>query len=213
MNANMSNVPPHITSILSKYGVFSPNLVEVHYQPYYSYLTYPVTGAASFSFFTVGSTPSTRHLTNLPGNGGALPKPVNFLMLGAEVVFKSGASPTGAIVSGKTSADDYAAIIDAPVAYFELNLGQKPYLIESPLSVLPEITHPNYTLALADTVAAAVGTANPAKERRGITPILIQSQEQFLVSITFPGGALAPPSGLAGTIGVRLNGYQYSLAQ
>lgn len=209
--ATTLNIPPHVSSILSTFGVYSASISEVHYQPLYSLLTYPVAGAQSFSFFTSGSTPSTLNKTNLPGNGGTLPKPVNFLILSVELIFKSGATPGVIGASGTTAADDYAAVMDSANGYFELKFGQKPYIQMSPLSAIPEVTAPDFHLALADTAAATLGAATPSRERFGITPILWASMEQMYATINYPGGAVAAPTGKAGTIGVKLNGYLYSL--
>ena len=220
-NTTLSAIPPNVKQILQMYGAYASGVVEAHYQPLYSMLAYPSAGQANFSFFTTGSTPATLNTTNLPGNGGQLPSPINYLILGVEVIFKSGLTP-GSIVttSGETAADDYYAAIDNDVGYFELKIGTKPYLQVAPLSALGESDSPTYNVALSAATTASATTINnvagnfvPARQSAGITPLLLKSNESFYVTITYPGGKVALPSGKAGVIGVRLNGYQYQNAQ
>ena len=211
--AKLNTIPPSVRQILGSYGVYAKDILEAHYQPLYSILAYPAAGAANFSFFTVGSTPATLNATNLPGNGGSLPKPNNFLILGIEILFKSGQAPGVIGTSGETAADDYNAVMDQASSYFELKVGTKPYYQIAPLSALPEQTSPQYSVAIADTAAAVIANVVPAVRTIGFTPLLLQYTESFYATITFPGGAVATPSTKAGKIGVKLNGYLYQNAQ
>jgi hypothetical protein len=218
MATNQVSAPPSLLSVIAKYTPFVGNVVEAHEQPFWSTVTYPAAGFTQqeVAFFNVAESASQPSLTNMP-QASQFPNPTNFLVLGAEVNFFSGASPTNGAGAGKTALDDLVTVMTGPFR-FRFKINNKVYYEDSPLASLP----PHYSfgssqaaalddLASATTVVGGYGSVTG--QIRGFSGINIPANTIFACSIVADQTGIALPSGSPGKIQVKLRGIYYTLAQ
>lgn len=221
MNGNLMNAPG--VNDLARYGVNVKNVAQVVAQPLYHYQAYAAAGAANFTFFQnpQGAGGLTLEDTNME-SAGQLPAPKLMLVLGIQVCFWSGAA--GISVSGAAAAAtaasqsaDLNAVRDR--GHVQFYVGSKAQYDDAGLEHFPTNQGIRSESALADASTAAVDQISVIDYAQfggpptRITPLVLQSNQNFRVTIGFPNGAVAMPSGQDARIGVRLVGYQYRLAQ
>lgn len=219
--ANCVSVCPPRKDMLRP-GAFQVNdldKMEAITQPLYSYQAYPAAGAQQFVFFQV---PVSGAVTNEDTNmvlAGQLPAPQKFLVQGIGIDYLPGIAPVrfGA-ESALSQMNDFWAIMRRGVLTF--TIGTKPYLQVAPLMELPCRAHVNGAMAAADatTAGAALQTFGSVAFSEGDVfkpaPMLLEASQNFLVQISFPGGAIAiPSSDSAARIGVQLYGTLYRAPQ
>jgi hypothetical protein len=218
MATNQVNAPPSLLSVIAKYTPFVGNVVEAHEQPFWSTVTYPAAGFTQqeVAFFNVAESASQPSLTNMP-QASQFPNPTNFLVLGAEINFFSGAAPTNGAGAGKTALDDLVTVMTGPFR-FRFKVNNKVYYEDAPLAALP----PHYSfgssqaaalddLATATTVVGGYGSVTG--QVRGFSGIIIPSNTIFACSIVADETGIALPSGSPGKLQVKLRGIYYTLAQ
>jgi hypothetical protein len=218
MATNQVNAPPSLLSVIAKYTPFVGNVVEAHEQPFWSTVTYPAAGFTQqeIAFFNVAESASQPSLTNMP-QASQFPNPTNFLVLGAEINFFSGAAPTNGAGAGKTALDDLVTVMTGPFR-FRFKVNNKVYYEDAPLAALP----PHYSfgssqaaalddLATATTVVGGYGSVTG--QVRGFSGIIIPSNTIFACSIVADETGIALPSGSPGKLQVKLRGIYYTLAQ
>lgn len=206
-------VAPKLLQALSDYGVTAQNVVEAHPQVFFDYQAYPAAGALSFTFFqnAIGQGGYTQGTTNMPANG-LFPNPQRFLWTATELVFIPGATVavTGAAKT-KTRLDDTIAVTTAP-ATAVIVINTKEYLREAPLAALPCTWGVTGSMAIADTATDLGAIGDSRGELRRTSGQLIPSNTSVKGIVTFDA-KVATPSTVAGTIGMRMYGIWYQLAQ
>lgn len=210
--------------VLSKYGVVNPNQYEYIYQPLYHEQAYAAAGQAVLTFFNAAN--GQAGVTSLDTNmelPGQLPAPKMFLVTSIQAKFIPGnpvdqAALAETQVGLKTQANDVFAVANA--GSVELFISSKSYLGPiSPLGMFPSEYGLSVTSALSDatTAAGAQKSTSSYADFTGpvftIAPTLIMPNMNFRVNVTWPGGAVALPSGTAGRLRMQLGGYLYRLSQ
>lgn len=203
---------------LNNYQVNRSGQQEAIWQPLYDSSAYAAAGQTSLTFFQVPNGQSSKTLddTNME-LAGSLPMPKRFLIQAIEIAFFSGVTPA---THGAQAAANYVNDVNAfyKSGHFQLFIGSKPYLDESPLGVMPPGWGMYVASALADTTTAAADSqsmvqyARPIGRTYEITPVLLESQQNFKVTLSW-GTAVALPSTSAGKVFVRLLGTLYRLSQ
>lgn len=218
--ANVGTVCPPSSDMLdpSRYAVNVEGMMEAITQPLYSYQSYPAAGSANpLQFFVttaVGAT--TIEDTNMQ-LAGQLPAPQKFLVQGVGVDFISGnAVAKFGAETANGNLNDFYAVMKRGVLTF--NIGSKIYQTFSTMIQLPVRAHIDGVAATADATTASLQTMVQAGWSCGEVfkprPLLIEASQNFSVTISYPGGAVAIPSGDTGArIGVWLYGTLYRPAQ
>lgn len=220
--ANVGAVCPPSADMLdpSSYAVNVNGMMECITQPLFSYQSYPAAGTVNplvfFQSQPIGAI--TAEDTNMQ-LAGVLPSPQRFLIEGIGVDYLPG---TAAARFGAQSAlgqlPDFYAVMRRGL--LTLTIGSKNYLQFSTMLGLPVRSHINGVAAVADetTPGATMQTFVSVGFSDGDTfkprPLLIESTQNFQVSIAYPGGAVAIPSAdAAARIGVWLYGRLYRPVQ
>lgn len=220
--ANVGPVCPPSMDMLdpSRFAVNVENVMEAITQPLYSYQAYAAAGSANpLQFFVTTAVGAvTIEDTNMQ-LAGQLPAPQKFLIQGIGVDFISGNSVAkfGAEVANGNLNDFYAVMKRGVLT---LNIGSKTYTTFTSMLQLPVRAHIDGVAAVADatTAAANLQTLIQAGWSCGEVfkprPLLIEASQNFSVTISYPGGAVAIPSAdAAARIGVWLYGTLYRPAQ
>lgn len=209
-------------TVAQNFAVNVAGMTEAITQPFYSYQNYPSAGTAgSLQFFiNVPGNPSTvtDEDTNMQ-QANTFPAPTSFLLQGIGVDYLPGiAAARFGAESANGQLNDFYAIMRRGV--LKMVIGNKPYLQMSPMMSLPVRSHINGMAALSDqtTPAAALQTQISVGFADGSVfsprPLLIPSMQTFQISISFPLGAVPPPSADTGArIGVVIYGTQYRAVQ
>lgn len=210
--------PPSIDQA-NRFRVNRPGEVEVIRQPLYDYQAYAAGGQTSLSFFQlpIGQASKTKDDTNME-SAGQLPNPKSFLIDSIELVFFPGGT-VGSFGAQATpdNINDVQAFMEGGT--LELFVGSKTYLTDAPLGRFPQAS---FRMGIG---AAAADNTTPAADLQtlvdyavvsgpvhAITPIKLESNQNFVVNLTW-NAAVALPSGVAGRVGVVLNGFMYRLSQ
>jgi hypothetical protein len=207
----------------AQYAVNVAGMTEAITQPFYSYQAYPAAGTGgTLNFFAaVPGTPGTTFTledTNMQA-ANAFPAPTTYLLQGIGVDYLPGiaASRFGA-ESANGQLNDFYAIMRR--GFLVLTIANKPYLQFSTMLGLPPRAHVNGFAAVADatTPATALQTMVQIGYSDGPVfcprPLLVPSMQNFNVTISYPGGAVAiPSSDAAARIGVWIYGTQYRPVQ
>ena len=203
---------------LSKYAVNRPGMEEGIFQPLYDYQTYALAGTTSeYQFFQVpqGQGGKTLADTNMD-SAGQLPAPKRALVTQVQVVVFPGqdVNASGAIATNMLNWDDVYTLGKA--GYLKFFIGSKDYLIDAPLMAFP----PSFRLAggaaVADATTAAADLhsqldyATFAGMPYNITPVLLESNQNFRVTLHFPTTTAINANA---RIGIRLIAWQYRLSQ
>ncbi len=214
-------LPPALHEVQSKFGVNWQGAKDVIFSPLWDRQVYPKAGTAVMQFFAVQeSGTKTKSDTNMQ-LAGQLPQPEIFLATGLYVAFASGAPIVkGAQASAAnvyTAADDLVALYGS--GNLEFRVGTKDYATGAPLGLYPPPYRFSADFALSDATTAAASLLTVAALARvcgdvmAITPIEIPPGQGFGVTLAWPEGVLALPSGVDGRIGVGLLGYRYRPVQ
>jgi hypothetical protein len=215
-----------MTQVKARYAVNRPGWEAIR-QSLYDFQAYAAAGQTVLSFFAVpaGQAGKTLSDTNM-SLAGQLPTNQTFLIQSLEVVF----FPTVPAVTAQNPATFGAQAIaqivtDSNVVgrtgNLKLEIGSKPYLQEAPLGRFPPKTHMEVRAALADVSTAGasfqsrIALAYWAGRPYIVSPAemeLIQGQN-FSVTLNWPEGVQALPSGNPGRIGVILDGILYRRPQ
>lgn len=211
---------------LENYRAHKPGQRQAIRQPLYDHASYAAAGQTSLLFFQTpkgqgttshtGATGSkTVHDTNMEA-AGMLPQGKNFLLEAIEIYLYPGVLPgllKTALAESEFANDVYTL---AKSGALELFIGSKPYQRVASLDKFP----PSRRLEIAAAhslerhqAAAANAEDQVSTEYASITgrpfvmdpPILLESNENFHVELTWPV-AVALPSGQAARIGVYLDG-------
>lgn len=205
-----------------RYKVNIPKTLEVIKQPLYSYQLYPAAGQAQLGFFQtqVGGAVTT-DLTNMQLQG-QLPSPQMFLIEAIGIDYLPGTTAAPPVLTRADAAtgalNDFYTIMRQGT--LTLTIGSKQYFQMAPLMSLPPRAHMDAATAVtsATTAAAALQTIVQIPFSTGpvfkMVPLLLESSQNFSVVISFPGGAVAVPSGDAlAKMGVVMYGTLYRPAQ
>ncbi len=217
----VGRIPPALHEVLSQFNVNWQNAKDVVFAPLYDLQTYPNAGVQIMNFFSVQeSGTKTRSDTNMQ-LAGQLPQPELFLATGLYVAFSSGAPLVkGAQASAAnvyTAADDLLAFYES--GNLEFRIGTKDYAAGAPLGLFPPPYRFSADFALSDATTAAAslltvaGLARVCGEVMAITPIEIPPGQGFGVTLRWPEGVRAMPTGIDGRVGVGLIGYRYRPVQ
>lgn len=204
----------------AKFAVNVDGMMEAITQPLYSFQAYPAAGTANplvfFQSQAIGAI--TAEDTNMQ-LAGQLPAPQKFLIQGIAVDYISGTavSKFGAETANGNLNDFYAVM---KRGLLTLTIGSKNYLQYTEMLQLPPRAHLGGVAAVADatTAAAALQSMVQAGWSEGDCfkprPLLIEASQNFSVTISYPGGAVAIPSAdNAARIGVWLYGTLYRPVQ
>lgn len=205
------------------YKVNVPKTMEYINQPLYSYQLYPAAGAVTLSFFQAPAGGAvTREFTNME-LAAQIPSPQMFLIQGIGVDYLPGTTAAAPVLGPRADAstgalNDFYTILRQGV--LTLSIGSKQYFQMAPLMSLPPRSHMDGVAAIASqtTPAAALQTIAQIPFSNGPVfkpiPLLLESGQNFNVTINFPGGAVPTPSTDAlARIGVILYGTLYRPAQ
>jgi len=217
---------PSMTQVRHKYSVNRPGWEAIK-QSLYDFQTYAAAGQTVLTFFAVptGQAGKTLSDTNMT-LAGQLPANQNFLIQSLEVCFLPTVPAVAAQNPAAFGAQAIAQIINdiyivGRTGNLKLEIGSKPYLQEAPLGRFPPKTHYHVEAALADVTTAGANLQSRIAmgywEGRPyiVSPAemeLIQNQN-FQVTLNWPEGAQALPSGNTGRIGVILDGILYRRPQ
>ena len=134
----MQRVAPPIQA-LAEFDVNVKNVIQMVWQPLYDYQDYAAAGAQTFSFFQVpkGQNGKTFEDTNMT-NAGTLPAPKEFLCMGMEFFFHSGAA-TASTGANATLLATQAADLNALIGrgHVQIFIGSKPQLNEVGIEQFP----------------------------------------------------------------------------
>jgi hypothetical protein len=234
--ASAGGRPILTTDYLSSHTVGVAGQQDVIWNPLYDALSYPSAGQLLFSFYATqqgqgtsstpgaGAVAKTVYDTNLT-IGNQLTAGNEFYMIGSESLFFPGVSNAAlplTLLPGKTVTDATAGNIGAFVNdVYSVGVGgvkiftvgtDRKYIQDGPLNIFPPTTR----IALATTIAgqgsAATGTgieityAAWSGEPYTVVPIYIQSNQNFVMNVSF--AALIPtPSSFLARLMDRMRGY------
>ena len=217
------NAIPNIAD-LNQYSVNRSGQAEGIRQCIYDFQAYAAVGQTSLTFFQVpvGQSGKTYADTNM-STPGVLPSPQKFLIQSIELHFFPGVlnSPvedTATPFPSSQFVNDVAAISNN--GFLELNIGSKNYLREAPLGVFPPKAHLVGNAAMATSIAGSTAASFNMTSFATLggrpyftePPLLLEPTQNFNVTLNWPT-AVALPSGIAGRIGIKLDGILYRLSQ
>lgn len=204
--------------------------MDVIWDPLYDFTSYvATTGHTSLSFF---ATPVGQGTTSAPGASGTkteadtnmdasgtLGKGNQFYTTGVEVLFFPGVSPGRAAVAAANVGqflDDVWNVGKSGLITIKVGSG-RTYLMQGPLNLFPPSTRlavqSAITTTQADTATSGFAEVNYASfsgEVYTIIPILLDSNQQFTVAMTWPAAVTISTNA---RIGMRLRGYRIRNAQ
>lgn len=218
---------------MSQYSVNRDGWEAIKYTLYDSNI-YPATGTNSLSFFTLPlgqgtswnntANPSAKTLSDTNMDlAGQLPANKSFLIQSAEVQFFSATpSVAGALPSAYGAGAVAASVNDTYLfrrsGHFDLTIGSKSYVSDSPLSVFPSKSRFMVEGALSDATTAAatqqsrLAYANVVGRPYALDPpIFLVSTQNFGVTLSWPEGLIAINN--AARVMVRLDGILYRKSQ
>jgi hypothetical protein len=199
-------------SDFTKFAVNRADQMEVIRQTLYDFQAYPMAGASSLTFFSIpiGQSSKTKADTNMT-IAGSLPAPIRFAIQAIEIYFFPGVFPSQAPAATAINAgvNDVWEVLSG-VAWAELQIGSKPYLIEAPLLRFPPFARFAGFAGLSDsTTAGAAGFERTSYMSAAGRPyvveptLLLEPTQNFSFTLNFP---TAIAISVAGRIGVVLNG-------
>lgn len=202
MNLLQANNVPTVDQ-LREYAVNVDGLYEVNTQALYDRVAYAAGGQSQLIMFQnpIGQIAKTVEDTNMT-NGGTLAAPINFLITSVELIYIPGVN-----VSTADYIEDMKAFGDN--GSLQLRVGDKTQLTEAPLRVFPPKTGLKVFSSGSLDVAHAEAVGRPYYLD---VPILLRPSQNFDVRLGWKA-PLPMPSGEAGQIVCRLDGFRYRLAQ
>jgi hypothetical protein len=224
---------PGYDEMVNRYSVTNEKW-EVIRQSLYDSNIYPGIGTGQLTFFAVqkgqgvgfGGGAKTLSDTNMTLSG-QIPTNQSFLVKTIALIFQP-VTPTVAAqlpsVGGVAAAN--AATVNDPFVFWRAGnlvfiIGSKPYLEEAPCGKFPPLTSFNVQGALSDsTTPAAAGTsriayANQLGRPYHISPadLRLEANMNFSITLNWPEGAQALPSGSPGRVFCVLDGLMYRRSQ
>ena len=182
----------------------------------YDKLTYAAAGQSQLIFFQTGrSGGRTYEDTNFPGAGGSLPNGMQFTIQEVQFRFFPGATVlVGAVGAAASNPGFFTRDITAvgQRGFVELNYLSKNFIEDGPLDRFPPDTRLMGFAAAADatTAAAALQTLVNYAQWGGkpyrVFDLLLAPQVAFSMTVSWPGGVVATPSTVAGSLGCYLKG-------
>lgn len=159
---------------------------------------------------------------------GSLPSPKRLLVETIEIYFYPGIDPhavTSAadlVIAEEQFANDVYTI--AKNGFLRFFIGSKDYLVEAPLNRFPSKTclKTEFSASLQFNQATASDVNRTIQSNYAVMygrpyriqpPILIPPTQNFRVTLEWPNGVQALPSGVDARIGVVLDGLLYRLSQ
>lgn len=216
--ANCVSVCPPRKDMLTpgRFTVTDMDMMEATTQALYDYQTYAAAGAATMTFFQtpVGQAGATLEDTNMT-LAGQIPGAQKFLIQGIGVTYLPGnaASRFGAQSANSNFNDAWAILRRGTLS---LTILSKEYLRTPNLLFLPSRSHMGGVGWASDqtTPGATMQYVASAGYAEGDvfrpTPLLIEGNMNFAVTITWPDGVVATPStDPAARLGVELYGTLY----
>lgn len=214
----MSSVNPTPLAMQGQYTAVRPGQVEAVNEPLYDFQTYALAGTTqAYRFFSVpvGQSGKTYEDTNME-LAGQLSAGTRFEVRAIEIALFPGVNPSPAVSATAVSAfpNDVYTIFKA--GYLQFNILAKPYLRTGPLGNFPFTKRLDGFAALSDTTTAgATGASRIAYAAFGgqqfqITPVMLDSNMNFDVSLNFPTTAAISANA---RIGVILRGIRSRLSQ
>jgi len=201
--------PPRLSTVSRKYSVNRKGAVESVWQPLYHYQDVP-SGAfpSQLTYFQnpVGSGGLTFADTNVE-SAGQMPAPKEMLVTNIQIALLPDLEP-GRAAGDNTNWNDVYNV--SSVGHLSFFIGSKVYLNEAPLGRFPV---QNRLAGTGDNGGGAFQNdyAVTAGRVYEITPIRLMSNQNFSVTLNFPG---TPPTVISNMrIGVILGGFQYRLSQ
>ena len=200
---------------------------EVISQTLYDFQAYAAAGQTQLTFFAVqaGQSGKTLSDTNMT-LAGQLPANQEFLVESIEVIFYPTVPAVAAQNPAAFGAQAVANIVNdvyvvSRTGNLKFEIGSKPYLQEAPLGRFPPKTYMHVEAALSDVSTAGasfqsrIAYAHTAGRPYFIQPEMLRliSTQNFAITLNWPEGVQALPSGNPGRIGVVLDGVLFRKSQ
>lgn len=221
-------------ALLDQHRTMVRGVNDVIWQPLYDFNTYVgTTGHTELLFFQsqkgqgTTSAPGATGLKTLADTNmaaaGQLGKGNEFYMTGIEVLFYPGVEPG----RGSVALADVGEFVDDVWTFMKsgiltMTVGtDRVYVQDSPLAMFPPCTRLALNSAISTTndsdststsVVEEIAYAVCSGEPYNITPLYIESNQTFGVSMTWPAAQVLP-TGQNARVGVRLRGYLIRNAQ
>lgn len=204
----------HCTDICSpddvspgRYAVNRRGVQEKIYQPLYDSQLYPAAGTGQMTFFQVpvggGATAKTLSNTNMK-SAGQMPSPQSFLIKEISIQWYPGQTTSAPVQGPVAAATVIGALNDMAkvfrTGYLSLDIGSKNYLQHGPLDQFPPRSHLNAAVAITDATTAASALCSRIEvpfidgEVYEITPIMLEPNQNFSVTLNWPEGVQSLPS-------------------
>jgi len=201
--------PPRLSTVARKFSVNRKGAVESVWQPLYHYQVVAGTTLPSqLTYFQnpVGSGGLTFADTNVE-SAGQMPAPKEMLVTNIQVALLPAANP-GRVAGVNTNWNDVYNI--SRIGHLSFFIGSKVYLNEAPVGRFPV---QNRLAGTGDNGGGAFSNDYAVQAGRvyEITPIRLMSNQNFNVTLNFPG--TSPTIAANMRIGVILGGFQYRLSQ
>lgn len=217
MNTNPMRAPTSLTE-LQKFVVNRPGW-EIVRQSLYDTNAYAAAGQTQLTFFAVpvGQSSKTSTDTNMT-LAGQLPTNQNFLVQSIECYFFQTRPSVAAQLPAAFGAQAIAQIVNDAYVFnaggtLTFLIGSKNYLQEAPLQKFPASRQFHVEAALADVTTAGanlqsrIAFAASVGRPYVIDPnITLVSNQNFTVTLTWPEGVVALPSGNPARVVVSLEG-------
>lgn len=206
MKQSRGLMAPNVQKAIQDASVNISGKVETIYQPLYDYQTLSATAVAQQTFFQtpVGQGGKSLSDTNME-LAGQLPKGQNFLITGIQVEVLPAADPTNATI-GSFINDVYEVTKGGVLV---LRIGSKEYVRQGNLMKFPPVNRIQADAATGLTAESTQYAAACGREF-SVVDLLLTSNQNFSVELR---DLPALPSGVAGRIGITLNGYLMRNAQ
>lgn len=206
------NLPASPTHLFERNRVNLSQYTEAIWNPLYDYQTKAATATTTQRFFIEpigGASNKTLSDTNMT-LASQIPKGQAFEILGIEVDFFPGEAIIGAAVDNDFADDVWNFYKSGSLV---LTIGSKDYVYQAPLMKFPPSHRLGGFAAVATTVTATTENyvyASAEGREFAIRGLVLESNQNFSVTL---GNTAALPSGVAGRVGVTLNGWLYRNAQ
>lgn len=206
---------------------------EVIRQSLFDSVAYPAAGTPQMTFFAVqkgqgigfGGGAKTLSDTNMTLSG-QIPTNQSFLVKSVSLMFWPTTPSVTAQLPAVFGAQAPANIINDEYVFWRAGnlvfiIGSKPYLEEAPMGIFPSRTYFDVAGALADTTTAAaasqsrIAKANMKGQPYHISPadLRLEANMNFGLTLNWPEGVQALPSGNPAWVKMRLDGLLYRRSQ
>lgn len=216
---------PRTIAEFNAFNVNRPGWEKIR-QSFYDRLTYLAAGQSVLQFFQqpAGQGGKTKSDTNMT-LAGQLPKNQVFLVQGIEIFFFPTTPSVAADLPAAFGAGQAADSINDVYVFhrfgnLELFIGSKSYLQEAPLGKFPSSRNFHIEAALADATTAAanlqsrIAYASSVGRPYALTPpVLLIENQNFSLSLNWPEGLQALPSGNPAVVHASLEGIQVRRSQ